>query len=336
MMKAIRGGAAVFKKPAAAFLVTGAVLTPGQAVEPLRFEKALPLSGIEGRIDHMSADIKGGRLFVSALGNKSLEVLDWNTGKILRTVGGLDEPQGNLYVPANNRVYVATGGDGRVRIFDASTFNLVKSIELGEDADNVRFEAGRRLVWVGYGSGGLAALDLDGTRIADVRLSHHPESFQLERDGPRIFVNLPGSKDVAVVDRLNNKVLTKWGTGVDLSNFPMALDEKANRLFIVCRLPARLLVLDTSSGRIVTKLDTVGDSDDLFYDAARHRVYVTGGEGAIAVYDQTDPDHYKQTARIATAPGARTSLFVPETGQLFVAVPHRDQQRSEVRVYKTN
>lgn len=319
-----------------ALLVLGTMLGNGWATEPLQFEKAIPLPSVEGRIDHMSADVKTGRLFISALGNKTLEVLDWNTGKRIKSIPDLDEPQGVLYVPDNNRLYVATGGDGSLRIFDATTFALIKTIKPGDDADNIRYEVGRHLVWVGYGSGALAAVDLDGNRVADIGLGHHPESFQLEQNGSRIFVNVPGSKTVAVVDRISKSVLAKWGTGIDFSNFPMAIDEKSKRLFIVCRVPARLLVLDTSSGRIVAKLATVGDSDDLFYDSARRRIYVTGGEGAIAEYEQSDPDHYKQITRIPTAPGARTSLFVPDADRLFVAVPHRGQLRAEVRVYKTN
>jgi len=307
-----------------------------RAAEPLEFERSIPLACVEGRIDHMSADVKSGRLFVSALGNKSVEILDWNTGKRLKSLGGLDEPQGVVYIPRNDRVYVATGGDGSVRMFDGATFALLKTVRLGDDADNTRFEAGRQMIWVGYGSGSLAALDLEANRVTDIRLDYHPESFQLERDGSRIFVNLPGSKKIAVVDRLNGKVLTRWGTGFDFANFPMALDEAAKRLFVVCRLPARLLVLDTGSGRIVSKLETVGDSDDIFYDAVRHRIYVSGGEGAIRAYDQLDPDHYRQIARIPTASGARTSLFVPEVNRLFVAVPRRDGQQAEIRSYKVN
>jgi hypothetical protein len=314
----------------------GAAQQPVRAAEPLEFEKSIPLTGVEGRIDHMSADVKGNRLFVSALGNKSLEILDWNSGGRLKTIGGLDEPQGVLCIPANNRLYVATGGDGSVRMFDATTFALLKSVKLGDDADNIRFETGRQLIWVGYGSGSLAALDLEANRVADIRLDHHPESFQLEREGSRIFVNLPGSKNVAVVDRVNDKVLARWGTGFDFSNFPMSLDEGSRRLFIAFRMPARLLILDTKSGRIVSKLETVGDSDDIFYDAVRHRIYVTGGEGAVAAYEQVDPDRYRQIARIPTAPGARTSLFIPEVARLFVAVPRRDRHQAEIRVYKAN
>ena len=193
-----------------------------------------------------------------------------------------------------------------------------------------------RLVWAAYGGGALAAISDDGQLVANIKLSAHPESFQLEHNGPRIFVNLPRSRQIAVVDREKKAVIATWGTGLDFSNFPMTFDEKSKRLFIVCRVPARLLVMDTDSGKIVAKMPTVGDSDDVFYDSARHRLYVTGGRGAVVVYDQRSRDQYEQVASIRTSDGARTSLFVPEADRLFVAVPHRGAQLAEIRIYRAD
>jgi DNA-binding beta-propeller fold protein YncE len=326
----------VFRTIAGAVALVAAVAQFARAAEPFVLEKTIPLEGVEGRIDHMSADVRGNRLFVSALVNKTLEVIDWSSGTRVRSVPDLNEPQGVVYVPANNRIYIATRGDGRLTILDGATFQVIKIVELGENADNVRFDAVRSLVWVGYGSGSLAALDLDGKRVADIAVGHHPESFQLARTDARIFVNLPNGKDVAVLDRNSKSVVTRWGTGLDFSNFPMTLDEPSKRLFVITRTPARALVYDTNSGKTVAKFETVGDSDDAFYDAARRRLYVVGGEGFIDTYSQDTPDHYTRIVRLSTAAGARTALFVPEAGRLFLAVPHRDQQRTEIRVFKAS
>ena len=324
----------MFKTTLGALVLLATVPRSGRAAEPLTLEKTIALEGVEGRIDHMSADVKGNRLFVSALVNKTFEVVDWSSGTRVKSVPDLNEPQGVLYIPANNRLYVATGGDGRLTILDGATFRVIKIVKLGEDADNIRFEAGRSLVWVGFGSGSLAALDLEGKRVAEIPLRHHPESFQLARTNSRIFVNLPTAKELAVADRNSKSVVAKWGTGLDFSNFPMALDEPSKRLFVVTRVPARVLVYDTDSGKIVTRFETVGDSDDAFYDAARHRLYVIGGEGFIDTFNQDSPDQYTRIARLPTAPGARTALFVPEAGRLFLAVPHRGRQHAEIRVFK--
>ncbi len=173
-----------------------------------------------------------------------------------------------------------------------------------------------------------------GKRLGDIPLRGHPESFQLEKSGRRIFVNVPtADHSIAVVDREKHGVIATWFLEAR-SNFPMALDEADQRLMVVARSPARLIVLDTSSGNAVMSVPTVGDADDLFYDATHKRVYISGGEGFIDTFQQADPDHYLPLGRIKTAPGARTSYFVPELKRLYLAVPRRGQQAAEIRVYE--
>jgi DNA-binding beta-propeller fold protein YncE len=310
-----------------------ASLSVAQSNEPLHFEKSIPLPDVQGRIDHMSIDAKTQRLFMAALGNNTVEVIDIAQGKRIHSIPGLREPQGVLYLPEVNKLYVANGDDGTLRIFDGTSYEPMKSIKLGDDADNVRFDAGEKNVYVGYGSGALAVMNEDGTKVAEIALDAHPESFQLEKKGPRLFVNLPKSRKVAVVDRTKVSVIATWGTAAAFSNYPMALDEDDHRLFIVCRLPARLLVFDTDTGKIIAKLPVVGDSDDLFYDSARKRIYATGGEGGISVYQQEDADHYKEIAKLTTVKGARTSFFSPDLRQLFVAARRQGSEPAAIRVY---
>jgi len=185
-----------------------------------------------------------------------------------------------------------------------------------------------------YGSGGIAVFDSEGNRVGDVKVDAHPESFQLETNGPRIFVNLPHSQKVLVIDRNKSAVVASWTTDDAQANFPTALDETDGRLFIICRKPAGLLVLDTTSGSMVAKLPTVGDSDDLFYDQRRKRLYSSDGEGKVIVYQQQDADHYSQIAEIETVKGARTSLFVPQLSRLFVAVRQEGGNTAAIRVYE--
>jgi DNA-binding beta-propeller fold protein YncE len=239
-----------------------------------------------------------------------------------------------LYEPEEKRLWIANGNDGKVRIFDALTFQPLQSIELGDDADNIRRDAGTGRIFVGYGKGGIAVFDPNGNKVGDIKVDAHPESFQIEKNGPRMFVNLPGSQKVAVIDRTKSAVVTSWTTDDAQSNFPMALDETDGRLFIVCRKPAVLLVLDNRSGAVVAKLPTVGDSDDVFYDQKRKRIYVSGGEGAIAVYQQKDADRYDKIAQLEAVKGARTSLFVPELNRLFLAVRQMGENGAAIRVYE--
>lgn len=320
----------------AILLLLSASLVRAQSTEPLKLEKAIELPNVQGRIDHMSIDVKGQRLFVSALGNNTLEVIDLKAGKRTNTIPGLQEPQGALYVPGSDRLYVASSKDGTVKIFDATQLKLLKTVDFGDDADNLRYDSSRERVYVGFGDGALGELDSDGQKIGEIKLHSHPESFQLEKSSARIYVNLPKSRKIAVLDRQKGTVLTTWGTGMSFNNYPMALDEQNHRLFVVTRLPARLLVMDTSSGKIVQTLSAVGDCDDVFYDQSRKRIYASGGEGAISVFEQQDADHYKEVARIATVKGARTSFFSPDLGRLYLAVRRQGSSPAMIQVFEAS
>lgn len=313
-----------------------AALVKAQANEPLKLEKTIQLPEVQGRIDHMSIDVKGQRLFVSALGNHTLEVIDLKAGKRTNTIPGLQEPQGALYVPGSDRLYVASSKDGTVKVFDATQLKLLKTVDYGDDADNLRYDSSRERIYVGFGDGALGELDSDGQKIGEIKLDSHPESFQLEKNSARIYVNLPKSRKIAVLDREKGTVLTTWGTGMSFNNYAMALDEQNHRLFVVTRLPARLLVLDTGSGKIVQTLSAVGDCDDVFYDQSRKRIYASGGEGAISVFEQQDADHYKEVARIATVKGARTSFFSPDLGRLYLAVRRQGSSPAMIQVFEAS
>jgi DNA-binding beta-propeller fold protein YncE len=316
-----------------ALVLASATVAMGQAAAPLKLEQTIELPDVQGRIDHMSIDIAGQRLFVSALGNNTVEVVDLKAGKRAHTISGLKEPQGALYIRDKNRLFVASDKDGTVKVFDGTSFELLKTVEYGDDADNLRYDSARERVYVGYGSGALGEMDTDGQKIAETKLDAHPESFQLEKGSSHIYVNLPGSRKVAVVDREAHSVVTSWGMGLTLGNYAMALDEADHRLFVVSRAPARLVVMDTATGKVVQKLAAVGDCDDIFFDQTHKRIYATGGEGAISVFEQQDPDHYREMGRVPTVKGARTSFFSPDLGRLYVAVRRQGSSPTAIQVF---
>jgi DNA-binding beta-propeller fold protein YncE len=304
----------------------------------LTLDKTIPMPKVEGRIDHMAADVAGQRLFVAALENNTLEVLDLKAGKTIQSLSGFAEPQGIAYVPEFNRVFVANGQDGTCRILDAQTLKTISSVPCGDDADNVRYDDAAKRIYVGYGNGALAVLDAKtSAKIADIKLAAHPESFRLETGGPRIFVNVPRADQIALVDREKGEVTATWPLREAKANFPMSLDEGNRHLFAGCRNPPRLLVYDYAvpTGRLVTSLPISRDTDDLFFDAASKLIYVSCGQGTIDVIQQIDADHYSAAKTIPTATGARTSLLVPELKFLCLAVPHRGSQPAEIRVFKT-
>src|SRR5690348_16321844 len=218
---------------------------------PLRLDKTISMPDVQGRIDHMFFDARSGRLFVAALGNNTVEVIDIRQGDRVGAISGLHEPQVVVYLSGPNRLYVANVDDGTLRIFDGSSYKLVSTVRLGDDADNVRWYDEEHKIYVGYGRGALAAVNEKGTKMGEIPLDAHPESFRFEPHGTRIFVNVPDSRKIAVVDKKVRSVVGTWTTDDAFENFPMALDEANRRLFVVCRRPGRLLALDIDSGHMV-------------------------------------------------------------------------------------
>ncbi len=310
----------------------------GREILPLQLEEQIPVPSVAGRIDHFSADAKRRRLFVSALGNNSLEVIDVFAGRVIHSIKGLAEPQGALYVPAVDKLYVANAEDGKVRVYDGVTYTLRKTIDFGKDPDNMRYDEGSKRVYVGFGEddGGIAMIDpKTDERIGDVyKTEGHPESFQVEASGGHIFANVPDAGNV--VESIDKKTgaVTKWPLKGLRSNYAMALNEPDHRLFTITRKTPMMVVLDTESGKEVARLRAAGECDDVFFDASRKRVYVIGGEGFISVFQQNDPDHYELVANVPSAIGIRTGYFFAKRDRFYVAVPAKGNEPAQVWTYE--
>jgi hypothetical protein len=318
--------------------------TSPREIPPLRLIQQIPLPGVQGRIDHFGLDAKRHRLIVSGLGNNTVEIVDVFAGRVIHTITGLNEPQGTLYVPENDRILVANAGDGNVRIYDGTSFAILKTIEFNSvDTDNIRYDPASKRIYVGFGEDEGGAIGMIDASTYE-RLDHdyktgggHPESFQVELTGSKIFVNDPDAGDVTLAIDRNSHAISKWQLGANRFNFPMALNEADHRLFVGTRRPSKLIVFDTQNGRLVTSLTCAGDTDDLFYDARRKRVYVIGGAGVISVIQQKDPDHYELIANIPSSIGARTGFYysTPDWDRIYVAVPAHAGQGAELWVYET-
>src|SRR5260221_782076 len=302
--------------------------------DALTLERKIPLGEVPGRLDHLAIDLAHRRLFLAELGNDSVGVVDLAAGTVLHRIGGLKEPQGVGYVAATDPLYVARAGDGKLRLYRGGDVSPLGCMTFDDDADNIRVDAVAGQVVVGYGRGALAVLDAaTGKRIGTIPLADHPEAFQLDPFGGRIYVNVPDAREIAVVDRGAAKQIARWRLPEAGANFPMALDAAAGRLLVVYRHPALLAVFDTGTGTTVTRLPICGDADDVFVDAKRGLVYVSCGEGVLAIVARQG-DSYRELGRLPTVSGARTSLFVPELDRLFLAVRAGGGEGAAIWVYR--
>jgi len=301
---------------------------------PLQLIQRIPVPGVTGRIDHFTAYPKRRLLIFAALGNNSLEIVNTFEGKVVQSIKGLDEPQGVVYVPEFDKIFVANAGNGTVNVYDGKTYALRKSIALGEesDTDNLRWDEGSKRVFVGI-VGGIAMIDAatEAHVESDLKGSGgHSESFQLEKKGSRIFVNVPDDSSVNVIDRKTGG-LTKWELNGARANYPMALDEDDHRLFVITRRPPLLVVLDTDTGKEVARVPVGGSCDDVYFDAERKRIYALAGEGFISVIQQNDPNHYALSANIPTTVGVRTGVFFGTS--LYAGVPAAGLEPAQIWNY---
>ena len=328
----------------------------------------VPLRGVEGRLDHLAYDPANQRLFVAALEQHAVEVIDLQRRQRVHEITGLLEPQGLAFIPSCSRLLVATRGEGTCRSFDGKTFAEGPWVDLGRNADNIRFELRAQTVFVGSGAepgpGQLAAIDLasllpasqggkpappisradllldrprQGEVAAALELPAHPEAFQLEAQTHRMYVNVPEEHRIVVVDIRTNGLswVANWPVTNAEKNFPMALDSERSRLFIACRKPACVLAYDMRTGAKVAQAPCVGDADDLFFDRGSKRLLVIGGEGFVDVFQLSSASaQLIRRARFPTVARARTGLFIPELQLLAVAAPHTANGPASVLLFQ--
>ncbi len=305
---------------------------------PLQLEEQIPVPNVAGRLDHFSADAKRKRLFVSALGNNTVEVIDVFAGRVIHSIQGLARPQGPLYVPGADKLYVANAEDGKVRVYDGATYALRKTIDFGTDPDNLRYDEGSKMVFVGFGEddGGIAMIDpRTDARIGQVyKTEGHPEAFQVETGGGRIYANVPDAGNVVESIDRKSGVVTKWPLKGLRGNYAMALNEADHRLFTITRKTPMMVVLNTETGNEVARLRAAGECDDVFFDASRKRIYVIGGEGIIGVFQQNDPDHYELISNVPSAIGIRTGYFFAKRDRFYVGVPAKGSEPAQIWTFE--
>src|SRR5580700_4719865 len=309
-----------------------------ESAVPMILTASVPLEGVKGRFDHFASG--KGKVFVSGLGNNSVEVIDLFQGTRSHEITGVPNPQGVAFSPEANKLFVASQ-KGKVYIYDGDSFKLITSLNFDGGADNMRYDAATKRVYVGCGddekTSAIAAVDaMTNKRLDEVyKIGGEPESFQMEQSGPNIYVNIPDLKQIAVINR-TTKEITRWPLTVG-QNFPMALDEADHRLFVASREPATLSIFDTTTGRLVASLPGVQDSDDLYYSAEHKRIYMPGGEGFIYVFQQDDPDHYSLLSKVPTVLGGRTAGYFGRQGKgfdrFYLAIPASSSAGAEVRIY---
>jgi DNA-binding beta-propeller fold protein YncE len=321
---------------------TSAILAPAITAAdspPLDRVRTIALKGPVGGLDHLALDAKRGRLFVANTVNGSLDIVDLHAGRLLTQVPGQGGIRGIDYDSGSDRVFVGNGVGGICNVFDGQSYELLKSIPLGDDADNVRYNSRTNRVYVVHADKELAVIDgKDYSVRQPIALPTSLGAFKLESSRPRMYANAK-NEGVIAIDSDHDKTISRFSVAPAGANASIAIDEPNHRLFIGCRKNPSLVVMDSDTGKVVARLPIPNDVDDLSFDPTRKLILASCGEGAIAAVRQIDADRYESLGTIATVKRARTSIFNPETGELYLAVPRiaerADQEQPEVWVYRT-
>src|SRR6266853_4935168 len=331
---------------AAVFLIacSGIAFSQEGGRQPLRLVQTISIPNVKGRLDHMDVDVKGKRLFVAGLENGTFEVVDLEAGKWVGSMPGFKKPQGALVVSEFNKLFLASGDDGMLRVFRTDTLELLDSIHLEPGPNRVVYEPKSKLVYVGYGGkdagkdyGEVGIIDAQNDKVVgDVKVVAHPSELLLDKAGKTLFVFVSIASKLQVIDTNKREVLSTW---MVTSQRPgdAAFDESTSRLFIGTRKPAEMVVMDSKSDKEVAHLPTPESMDGVYFDAGRRRVYVSGGRdlpvGFVYVYQQKDADHYETIDKIPTRGGAGTSFWSLELNRYYVAAPANDKEEAAILVY---
>ena len=296
--------------------------------------------GAQNHFDHLTADLKNNRLFVVPEAHKTIEVYDLRTGKFVHSIKGIGVGHSVVYRADIDRIFVTDGADGDLKIFNGTTYELLKTVKLLADADATGYDPVTHNLYIA--DGGLDAklnhtfLEIVNTdtseKVGQIKIdSNRLEAMYVEKSGSRLFLNMTEKNSIGVIDRKTQAVAAVWPLTCKV-NAAVAMDEKNHRLFVACR-DGNMNVLDSDTGRVLKNLPISTGVDDMVFDPASQRIYVAAGEGFVNVFKEIDADHYRVIGKIPTGPLAKTGLLVPELKEYFVAVPPHGTRSAEVLVF---
>lgn len=305
---------------------TASVSATAADAAPLKVAGHTDLPGYTGDFDHFAVDEKDGRLILAGEDGGALKVFDLKTGALIRSIPGFDAPHSLLYLPASDELVVIANAGSRV--LDARTLEPRRKLSVPAGADSVGWDEARGRLYVVTGgkdvkmtTSSLVEIDpVTGRSFGETKFDgDHTEALAVEQSGGRIFINQTDKNLLDVVDKTTHAITAKWKVAEAEQNAPIAMDEKTHRLFVVTRKPGKLVVVNADTGATVQVFDAPSRVDQVLWDAGNRRIYVCGGDGHLAVFEQDDADHYRALAPVATPPASKTGIYVASLNRLYLA-----------------
>jgi DNA-binding beta-propeller fold protein YncE len=314
-----------------------------QQTPPLKLVQTIHLPNVKGGLSHFGLDLKGNRLFATLQKEKSVQVFDLRTMKLIHTIGGFEQPYAVFYREDVDRIYVTDEEGATLSIVDGKTYAPVKSVKLLLDTESIAYDSADHYLYIANGGADehqtyafVSIVDADaGAKVADIKIdSDSLKDIVIEKSSPKMYVNDRGRNQVDVIDRKSRTLIASWPITLGKNNVPLALDEAHHRLFVGCR-NGQIVIFDSESGKELQALPIGEGVDDLAFDPVSKHVYAASGGagGSVAVFEETDPDNYESLGKLTTEPGARDARLVPQQGRYFLAVPQTDNTEAKILVF---
>jgi DNA-binding beta-propeller fold protein YncE len=330
---------------------TAEAATAPAAAPPVTLLKTTYLPEIVGDFDHFAVDMKRNHLFVSAEVHHSVEMFDLKTGDHLQSIGALKTPHSLAFDVPKDELLIADGGDSSLIILDASDFHRIDRVQLidgsatgkGDSPDAAYYDTQTHLYYIG--NGGISANQPDSTisifspaegKIVDqIKVpGNNLESMVVDDGHHRLYVNVRDKKEIGVVDLKSKQVVATWTTPDMNRNTALTLDPVAGRLFVAGRNPGIFYVFDVNTGKVVSQMPCVNVNDDMTWDPAMRRLYISGSQG-LSIFQQNSPDKYTELLNLPTN-GGKTSTYVRAVNQLYVIHPKTDIDIAGLLIYRVN
>ena len=317
-----------------------------QEASTVRLIHSVDLPGYSGDFDHFAVDYDRNRLLLAAEDHGTLEVFDLKTSNHLRSVDGFGNPHSILVRSGSPTVLITDSEKQGASLRDADTYAKKRSLALTPGSDTSKYDPAANVLYVVTGgkdvdmqTANLEAVNPDtGEKIGSITFQdNHVEAMAFDDGDPRLFINLTQTNKIAVVDRKTLKLIATWPVPPAKQNAMVAFDSAQHRLYVVCRDPGMVVVMNSDTGVVVDTQPAPLRADEVQYDPQRHRLFVPGGEGYMGVYDTADPDRLKLIEKVPTAPGAKTGLLLPSMHRLFLAVsPGESKAMAKVLTYEVD
>ena len=275
-----------------------------------------PIGGVGG-FDYISIDSSARRLYVSH--GTQVEVLDADNGKIIGTIADTPGVHGAAIAAAFKHGFTSNGREHKVSMFDTTTLQLIKKIDVGRGPDGIYYDDRTKRVFTNnHGSHDITAIDASsGEVVGTVAAKGDGEQANIGKDG-LIYVNSEDTAEVIAFDPKSLEVKQRFPIGVAKTPTGLAYDAKTNRLFIGCRNEPKMVVMDAATGKVINSFPIGAGVDYAGFDPDAHLIFFSCGDGNLSIYREKSADVYEDAGAVKTQPSAKTMAFDPKTKKIFL------------------